>query len=878
MPWGAMRHYGRKIVVSEVAFDQAVSDEAKENRRNSLFGSSDSSHTSSLNSSVSLFMDRAPQKPQGRHAQNKKKQSSLQPENKYKNKRKKNNDSVKELTVSMTVSNSENSSLYHEECMSMCTPIKVKRKRKALLEINSQPSTTQTKPARQAKPVKRQKNNKSSMARFADSGELTENLPDFDAIEQDDLIIASTPSGPQQSSNARLRQDDSIFRSHELNVSHISLFDNSETGNSPLRDSSEKNHCNITFRNHRKMAKGQKKKLGDKNAPNSRDLLDSDADSSSLYELANTSRLCDENTSTNSSIISDTSWSNNDSSLASVSLRTCSVEDLSHSFRVMHLRSRDITQRLRHSSQMSRSRNLPDLDDDLIGSQLSVTPDLFQESSLSVDKDSPALPQITEEDSYVSQYLEDEVESESDEDESESDEDESEGDKDESESYDEGAEDGTDDHSDEEESESDVGSEGNDEVAEENNEVEEENYNEEDEIKVANKKIDGSLGEDDEDGLMQEQHDSSKSNVTLYELVSSMSFSEKLSNSSLCKHVTVSASQRVLTLCGQTEPVIFSECIPPKMMSRCVKIGEGVYGEVFRSWSHGEAVALKIIPIEGDQHVNDCPQKKFHEILPEIVIAKELSDLASCSSNQTSNFCQVNRVSCVKGMFPGELLEQWDAYSQQKVSENDRPDMFGDDQLFVVFEFIDGGSPLENYKFVNYWEALSALHQVVCALAVAESQLEFEHRDLHIGNVLVRPCQEDTISFVLCGREYSFPSAGVKATIIDFTISRLHKDGCAVFCDVSTDEGLFEGKGDFQFDVYRDMRIENGNDWQQFCPHSNVLWVNYICKKLTSFKYKDTGRNNRNAQRHLRSMVDTLLDYSCCVHIAEDLKLWVVPD
>ncbi|CAG5127607.1 unnamed protein product, partial [Candidula unifasciata] len=314
------------------------------------------------------------------------------------------------------------------------------------------------------------------------------------------------------------------------------------------------------------------------------------------------------------------------------------------------------------------------------------------------------------------------------------------------------------------------------------------------------------------------------------------------------------------------------------MMSRCVKIGEGVYGEVFRSFSHGEAVALKIIPIEGSQHVNDCPQKQFEEILPEIVIAKELSDLASSGNNQTSNFCQVNRVSCVKGAFPSKLLEQWDVYNLKKDSENDRPDIFGEDQLFVVFEFLDGGCPLENYKFVNHTEALSALQQVVFALAVAESHLEFEHRDLHIGNVLVRPCQEDIVSFLLQGREYQFPTAGVKATIIDFTISRLQKDGCAVFCDVSTDEGLFEGKSDFQFDVYRDMRKENGNDWQKFCPHSNILWVNYLCKKLTSvIKFQDTGRSHRHVQRHLRNMVDHVLDYSCCIQMAEDTELWLVP-
>lgn len=32
-----------------------------------------------------------------------------------------------------------------------------------------------------------------------------------------------------------------------------------------------------------------------------------------------------------------------------------------------------------------------------------------------------------------------------------------------------------------------------------------------------------------------------------------------------------------------------------RMMSECVKIGEGVYGEVFRSVSRGQGVAIKVM-------------------------------------------------------------------------------------------------------------------------------------------------------------------------------------------------------------------------------------------------------------------------------------------
>jgi serine/threonine-protein kinase haspin len=43
------------------------------------------------------------------------------------------------------------------------------------------------------------------------------------------------------------------------------------------------------------------------------------------------------------------------------------------------------------------------------------------------------------------------------------------------------------------------------------------------------------------------------------------------------------------------------------------------------------------------------------------------------------------------------------------------------------------------------------LTQVVFTLAVAEEAVEFEHRDLHWGNVMVRPAEYRTVAFRLRG-------------------------------------------------------------------------------------------------------------------------------
>lgn len=48
------------------------------------------------------------------------------------------------------------------------------------------------------------------------------------------------------------------------------------------------------------------------------------------------------------------------------------------------------------------------------------------------------------------------------------------------------------------------------------------------------------------------------------------------------------------------------------------------------------------------------------------------------------------------------------------------------------------------------------------ALAIAEKALEFEHRDLHWGNVLVSRTKEQYIYYNLGRKEIKIPSKGVK--------------------------------------------------------------------------------------------------------------------
>lgn len=149
------------------------------------------------------------------------------------------------------------------------------------------------------------------------------------------------------------------------------------------------------------------------------------------------------------------------------------------------------------------------------------------------------------------------------------------------------------------------------------------------------------------------------------------------------------------------------------ILKKCRKIGEGVFGEVFLNETFGRSsYVLKIIPIEGADEINGAQQKRFDEILQEVIISQELSALRHSEKNRSAGFVEVLNVRLVEGRYPSHLLDLWDDFDTRQESENDRPDAFADDQLYVVFELADCGIDLEAHVFKNAEQAFSAFKQV----------------------------------------------------------------------------------------------------------------------------------------------------------------------
>lgn len=330
---------------------------------------------------------------------------------------------------------------------------------------------------------------------------------------------------------------------------------------------------------------------------------------------------------------------------------------------------------------------------------------------------------------------------------------------------------------------------------------------------------------------------------------------------------SLSARQITLRRCGQQEPLSFDEIYSESQLPNCKKIGEGVYGEVFMYKPPNEApVVLKIIPIEGELLVNGEQQKGFDEILSEIVISMELSDLRNGKENSTDGFVNVKRVTCVKGVYPQHLLDEWEKFHDGRFSgsENDNPEIFDEDQLYIVFELCHAGIDLEAYVFKNAEEAYSIFLQVALTLAVAETKLQFEHRDLHWGNVLISKTTKKFAEYRIDGKVIQVPTHGVKATIIDYTLSRMVYDGAVFYDNLAKDEELFEqdGEGEYQFEIYRLMRDRVENDFRRFEPYTNLLWLHYLIDKFVDgarYQYTKSVKH-KDALAKMMALRDDLLD------------------
>ncbi|KAK0190807.1 hypothetical protein F5146DRAFT_569379 [Armillaria mellea] len=286
------------------------------------------------------------------------------------------------------------------------------------------------------------------------------------------------------------------------------------------------------------------------------------------------------------------------------------------------------------------------------------------------------------------------------------------------------------------------------------------------------------------------------------------------------------------------------------------KVGEASYSEVF---GIGDVV-LKVIPLRdetspadggGNSPPTDVEQPAptdVRDVLKEIIVTRAMGEVYG-------GFVKLMKAYVVRGRYPEKLLHLWDEYNRQKGSESIRPDMFTLSQVYAIIVLPNGGPDLETYTFRNatktgWRQACSIFWQVAKSLAHAEQLVSFEHRDLHWGQILVKdlplpaplPLQAQPLNRKPTKKARTSMDDkchGVQVTLIDLGLSRMDAgDGCGgeMIHWTPFDKEIFQGGGDYQFDIYRMMRDQNNGKWEPFLPLTNVMWLHYLLVKLLRFK------------------------------------------
>ncbi|KZO98100.1 hypothetical protein CALVIDRAFT_562490 [Calocera viscosa TUFC12733] len=263
------------------------------------------------------------------------------------------------------------------------------------------------------------------------------------------------------------------------------------------------------------------------------------------------------------------------------------------------------------------------------------------------------------------------------------------------------------------------------------------------------------------------------------------------------------------------------------------KVGEASYSEVF---GVGDIV-LKIVPLLSDHkngHAADeqPAETPIEDALREILFISRMGSLQG-----GSGFSALLGAHVVEGVYPSSLLSEWDRWDLCNKSESIRPGCFPESQLYAVIEMSYSGEDLEKYKFPKrtaWQQAASVFWQAARSIERAEHHLRFEHRDLHWGQVLILP-----VTHVVAEPTAYLddPGHGVAVTVIDFGYSRMdapNPEDPPLYTPFEPE--VFEGQGDYQYDIYRMMRNHNGDKWDDYRPVTNLMWLHYLTVKLLKHK------------------------------------------
>lgn len=293
-------------------------------------------------------------------------------------------------------------------------------------------------------------------------------------------------------------------------------------------------------------------------------------------------------------------------------------------------------------------------------------------------------------------------------------------------------------------------------------------------------------------------------------------------------HVVENPKKAPSRTAGRRKAAVDEICEPSYTIT---KLGEASYSEVYsvsRVDGPHEDVVLKVVPLispsTGKVALKDADEEIFTSAADDVLRELEVTKLMS---EMRVGFVEFRGAFVVRGTYPERLLDAWDEFEDEKGSESIRPDDLAEEQLYAIILLSNGGTDLEHFEFDQkhgWQQAFSVTSQIFKAVALAEDEVAFEHRDLHEGQVLIRHADDSALT-----------SWEPQATIVDFGLSRVHDSRSDDVHWTQIPEDVYDGVGE-QWDVYRRTRSHveeiGGGDWSRFYPLTNVMWLHHLLRIL----------------------------------------------
>ncbi|KAH6624795.1 hypothetical protein B0J18DRAFT_449999 [Chaetomium sp. MPI-SDFR-AT-0129] len=233
---------------------------------------------------------------------------------------------------------------------------------------------------------------------------------------------------------------------------------------------------------------------------------------------------------------------------------------------------------------------------------------------------------------------------------------------------------------------------------------------------------------------------------------------------------------------------------------RIDKIAEASFAEVYRITNAQGTSIIKVVRLSSPIKPQTKAQQRSglvdeephdeEDMQGELRISEWLADIPG--------FVVYKEQYVVRGKGTKALLETHQAF-QKKVKRQDpdrlqfypSPSRYLEETRFLVVELGDAGTALEDFELSSVSQVWDIFLHAALALARAEDMVEFEHRDLHEGNLCirqVRPPKPKPATEADSERRFGF--SGLDITILDYGLSRATDPDSSYLFDENADDSV----------------------------------------------------------------------------------------